>query len=93
MQRNVRPSDVYLVQRLMHVTDEIETGKLARNARKAARLSLREVARRMKLSAPYVSDLELGRRKWNETILDRFRSAICGRETLPTKPKSVGQQR
>ena len=47
------------------VTDDLETGRRAREARQKAKLSLREVARRMGVSAPYVSDLELGRRGWD----------------------------
>lgn len=73
----VRPSDIFLVTRLCHVPDNVETGKVARNARTRAGLSLREVARRMKLSAPFVSDLELGRRGWNETLVTKYQFAVC----------------
>lgn len=73
----VRPSDIFLVTRLCHVPDNVETGKVARDARKRAGLSLREVARRMKLSAPFVSDLELGRRGWNEKLVMKYQFAVC----------------
>lgn len=73
----VRPSDIFLVTRLCHVPDNVETGRVAREARKRAGLSLREVARRMKFSAPFISDLELGRRCWNEKLVMKYQFAVC----------------
>jgi len=46
-----------------------------RAERESAGKSLREVARSMKISAGYLSDLELGRRAWSEGLLDDFREA------------------
>ncbi len=80
--RRVRPSDVFIVTKLMHVPDNAATGQLARDARTAAGLSLREVARRMRLSAMFISDLERGRRCWTDRHIARFRSAICPRHTV-----------
>ncbi len=80
--RLVRPSDVFMVTKLMHVPDNAATGKLARDARTAAGLSLREVARRMQLSAMFISDLERGRRCWTDRHIARYRSAICPRHTV-----------
>jgi transcriptional regulator with XRE-family HTH domain len=47
--------------------DEINhfrAGEIVRTARIKAGISLRNLARRMDFSAPFVSDLELGRRNW-----------------------------
>jgi len=40
-----------------------------RKVRKASGLSLREVARQVGYSTPYICDIELGRRRANEKIL------------------------
>lgn len=47
-----------------------------RALREASGLSLRKVARRMGISAPYLSDLERGNRHLNPEILQRFQKAI-----------------
>jgi len=47
-----------------------------RKKRQAAGVSLREVARRMSLSAAYVSDLELGKRRWSNRLSGDFTSAL-----------------
>ena len=52
------------------------TGTEARIARKARLISLREMARRMNVSAPYVSDLELGKRNWNMTKIRAYEKAL-----------------
>lgn len=51
-------------------------GQEMRRLRQAAGLSLREVARQMKLSAAYVSDLELGRRAWSKRLINDYGKAI-----------------
>lgn len=61
------------------ILDPAYQGKQARARRKTANVSLRELARRMNLSAAYLSDLELGRRGWNETLTARYIKAL--RET------------
>ena len=53
--------DIGLVTRLVRLPDNAATGQLMREARKRAGLSVREMARRLGQSAPFVSDLELGR--------------------------------
>jgi predicted transcriptional regulator len=47
-------------------------GEKVRGEREAAGVSLREMARRMELSAPTLSDLELGRRHWTLPRLKQF---------------------
>jgi len=44
-------------------------GAYARECRESLGLSLREVARRMKISAPFLSDLERGNRHWTDGTL------------------------
>lgn len=58
------------------VTDPVETDAAMRKARKDAALSLREVARRLQVSAAYLSDLELGRRAWTRDKRESFLKAI-----------------
>ena len=43
-----------------------------RFARVEAQISLREMARRMGVSAPTVSDWELGRRRWTRKRVEQF---------------------
>lgn len=73
----VRRIDVGIVHRMVREIDHATTGYLFRQARKKAKLSLREMARRLKLSAPFVSDLELGRRNWTEEMAERFTDILC----------------
>lgn len=47
-------------------------GKQMRARRKAVGISLRELARRVKWSATYVSDLELGRKVWTDRKVQRY---------------------
>lgn len=58
------------------VIDHAETAKLARAIRKKRGVSLRAVARHLGISAPYLSDLELGRRNWNEGLFCAFQKAV-----------------
>ena len=53
-------------------------GSVIRGWRKAQRLSLREVARRMKWSASYVCDLELNRRNLTIEMGRRIEIVIFG---------------
>ncbi len=47
-----------------------------RSLRELAGISLRDAAKRLGLSAPYVSDLERGRRAWNADLEKRYRKAV-----------------
>ena len=58
--------------------DDAAVGKAMRKLRQKAGLTGREVARRMNLSAAYVSDLELGRRGWNAERRRAYTSALKG---------------
>ena len=58
------------------ILDARSVGQALRAERKAARFGLREVARQMGISAPYLHDLEHGRRAWTEEMIDRYRQII-----------------
>ena len=47
-------------------------GRAMRKLREDANVSLRELARRAKLSVPYISDLERGRRNWSPELVRRL---------------------
>lgn len=64
------------------VEDEGVLGMKMRVLRKDAGVTLREMARRIGVSASYLSDLELGRRRWSP----RFRSAYEAR-FAPLEPR------
>lgn len=72
----VRRYELGLVTRLVRVSDNTATGQLMREARKRAGLSLREMARRLGQSAPFVSDLELGRRKWDWKRIEQWADVL-----------------
>lgn len=54
-------------------------GLSLRIARERAGLGLRETARRAKVSAPYLSDIELGRRDCPDRTLERIVAALEGK--------------
>ena len=56
--------------------DHRPLGAEMRRRREAKGFALREVARRLGISAPFLSDLELGRRNWTEELRDSFLKAI-----------------
>lgn len=56
--------------------DHKKTGIIARNKRVRVGLSLRAVARKMKVSPAFLSDLERGRRNWTEEKVVDFSRAI-----------------
>ena len=59
--------------------DAAAIGRKMRTLReKKANLSLREVARRMDVSAAYVSDLEHGRRDWRPELIAKYKQACSG---------------
>lgn len=56
--------------------DHRSLGAALRRLREEAGIALKEAARRMDISAPYLSDLERGNRFWNEALRDKFLKAI-----------------
>jgi predicted transcriptional regulator len=62
--------------KIIEVIDDVATGEKMRRHRKHYGISLRALAKAMKVSAPFLSDLELGRRNWsNERVLS-FNTAV-----------------
>ncbi len=56
--------------------DQRALGMAMRQKRITAKKSLRAIAVAMDCSAPYLSDLELGRRTWNAGLLADFEKAL-----------------
>ncbi len=63
-------------------------GAYARELREGRGLSLREVARRMKISAMMLSDLERGNRNWTQDTLNAWENAL---NSVLNEPSSVNQ--
>lgn len=58
------------------VMDPRAQGLEMRQMREKKRVSLRDMAKRLDISAPYLSDLELGRRGWNTDLMERYKNAL-----------------
>jgi ribosome-binding protein aMBF1 (putative translation factor) len=56
--------------------EQVYLGNQARAAREKAGLSVREVARRMKISAPFLSGMERGNRHWTEKQAEKWKEAM-----------------
>lgn len=59
-----------------YVMDHVAVGAYQRGLREKRGKSLREVAKAMEKSAPYVSDLERGRRNWSDELVADYRKAL-----------------
>lgn len=70
---NIDEAEAELSERKRRVFHEIGMG--LRIFRESRNVSLREVARIAKLSAPFVSDVELGRRRINSVLLEAYAKA------------------
>lgn len=60
-------------------------GHAARERRETAGLKLRQVARQLRVSAPFISDLENGRRLWTGPVAQRYQrflDALIQRERV-----------
>ena len=58
------------------IYNDKQTGARARKARLTAGLTQGQIARRMKISIGYVSDLELGENRWTESLVERYIRAL-----------------
>ena len=58
------------------VVDNIDTGKRMAFMRKEAGISLRQFAKLCGVSAPYLSDLERGRRNWSEKLITMYKKQL-----------------
>jgi transcriptional regulator with XRE-family HTH domain len=63
----------------IEIIDRKAAGQMVRDARENAKISLRKLAGAMKITPPYLSDMELGRRGFNE---ERFTKAMTLIERL-----------
>lgn len=70
-----------LQYRTQRVIDHKKTGERMRAYRTKCGVSLRELAGRMGFSAPYVSDLELGKRLWSEDRASKYIAALYAEES------------
>lgn len=77
MSKHTRPAPVPCPSCLGtgRVPDHARLGCQARNRRQAYDLNQIELARRMRISVTYLSELERGRRKWN---LELWRKLVEG---------------
>ena len=55
---------------------QFNTSVILRNRREKAGVSLRTMAKRLKVSPPYLSDLERGRRNWSVEMVQRFEEGL-----------------
>lgn len=55
------------------VLDRLEISKALREERVKKRVSLREMARRLKVSAAYLSDVELGKRNISTNLYEKLK--------------------
>lgn len=60
----------------LHRREVMKISQDAREIRKAKCLSLRTVATRMGVSAAFLSDRELGNRKWSQKQFEAFQKAV-----------------
>lgn len=58
------------------IPDDRAMGAAMRQRREAAGLSLYDLAKKLGLSASYLCDLELGRRQWSGTNIERYEEAL-----------------
>jgi transcriptional regulator with XRE-family HTH domain len=58
------------------LVDHMATGARMRQARKEAGIKLATVAEAMKVSSPFLSELERGRRNWTPLLAMKFKDAI-----------------
>ena len=58
------------------VDDPYEIGISMRRLREGKNISVREVARRLKKSAVFISHLERGLRNWNDAMIENYKEAL-----------------
>lgn len=64
------------IKKVVHEPDHALCGQMVRQARKGGGITLRELSRRLNISAPYLSDLERGNRKWNSDLFRKVWEAV-----------------
>jgi predicted transcriptional regulator len=69
--------------------DSFACGQDLRNEREDVGISLRQMAKILNVSAPYLSDLELGRREWNRKKVQDYKDALLDFEFPPKADKKA----
>ena len=69
--------------------DHERIGAEMREARKKVGISGRQMAARMKVSPPYVSDLELGRRCWTPEKIRWYRDALSPNSEVSDRSRTT----
>ena len=59
-----------------HVVDNVAAGRVFRSLREARGISLRDVAKALKFSPQYLTDLEWGRRRWTLDLRKMYSVAL-----------------
>lgn len=59
----------------VQVVDDMATGYNARSIRRKSGMSMKEMADFMKISTPYLSELERGKRRWSPVLVNKFNQA------------------
>lgn len=68
------------------VMDPRRVGDALRAKRESKGFSLRRIADCMGISSVYLSDLERGRRDWNDTMLERYEQALANARQAALAP-------
>lgn len=84
----VKAEDEVTRARQKHLDAQVRVGAALRAARERKGLSLRECATKLKLSAPYLSDVELGRRGISDGNLELL-MGIVGPPSLDERLKAI----
>jgi len=59
-----------------HLPNAAELGAEMRVERRARKITLLEMSLRMEVSQPLLSDLELGKRRWTQAMIERYEKAL-----------------
>jgi len=73
---SISPESIRLVKHKDGAIDHTKTGQAVKEARTELGVSQRAIARRLKQSSTYISDLEAGTRKWTEEKLAGWKIAM-----------------
>jgi ribosome-binding protein aMBF1 (putative translation factor) len=84
----VSAEDAITLARQKHAEAQVRVGAALRAARERKGLSLRQCASRLKLSAPYLSDVELGRRGMTDGNLEML-MGIVGPPTMQDRFEAI----
>lgn len=60
----------------LFIEDNRRNGQFARECREKEGISLRKLAKRMGVSAPFLSDLERGNRQWSDATAKKWEGAM-----------------